>query len=142
MIEKIDKTLDEWRMILTPEQFRITRLGENEVQFTGKYDKFHKEGKYVCVCCGNKIFGSKGKYKEGTGWPNFFMPYGPESVEIWPDKKTSLNRKEVICAKCEAHLGYLYESRKSPTGKNFSINSVALHFVPQKSGERPDEYLV
>lgn len=142
MIEKIHKSLDEWRMILTPKQFHVTRLGENEVQFTGKYDVFHEEGKYVCVCCGNKIFGSKGKYHEGEGWPNFFMPYGPESVEIRNDKETNLNRKEVICARCEAHLGYLYESKKSPTGKNFSINSAALHFVPRKEGERADEYLV
>jgi len=142
MLERINKTFDEWCMILTPEQFRITRLGEDEVQFTGKYDNFHEEGKYVCVCCGNKLFGSKGKYREGRGWPNFFMPYGPESVEVCQDRKSKLNRKEVTCAKCEAHLGYLYESKNSPTGKNFSINSTALHFVPQKNGERSDEYLV
>ena len=142
MLEKIDKSLMEWEAILTPEQFRVTRLGETEVQFTGKYDNFHEEGKYVCVCCGNKVFGSKGKYHEGEGWPNFFMPYGPESVEIRHDKKTDLNRKEVICAKCEAHLGHLYESKNSPTGKKFCINSTALRFVPQKEGDRGDEYLV
>ncbi len=142
MIEKVIKTEDEWRVILTPEQFRVTRLGENEVQFTGKYDNFHEEGKYVCVCCGNKVFGSKGKYKEGQGWPNFFMPYGPESVEILLDCKTDLNRKEVKCARCDAHLGCLYKSQHSPTGKNFSINSVALRFVPKKDGEGSDEYLV
>jgi len=141
-MEKIKKSLEEWSQILTPEQFRITRLGENEVQFTGKYDNFHEEGKYVCVCCGNNLFGSKGKYKEGKGWPNFFMPYGPESVEILPDCKSDLDRKKVVCARCDAYLGCLYESKHSPTGKNFSINSTALRFVPQKLKERSDEYLV
>jgi len=141
-MEKIYKSLDEWRMILTPEQFQVTRLGENEVQFTGKYDNFHEEGKYVCVCCGNKLFGSKGKYKEGKGWPNFFMPYGPESVIISPDCKDDLHRKKVVCACCDAYLGCLYKSKHSPTGKNFSINSTALRFVPQKIGDREDEYLV
>ena len=142
MIEKIAKTLHEWEMLLTPQQFRVTRLGEDEVQFSGKYDNFHEDGKYVCVCCGNNLFGCRGKYKEGKGWPYFFAPYGFDSVVICEDKKSNLDRKEVVCVQCDAHLGYLFEKEDYPTGKNFRINSTALRFIPQKDGEGSDECLV
>lgn len=142
MIEKVIKTDEEWKAILSPDQFRITRLGEDEVQFSGKYDNFHEDGKYVCVCCDSNLFGARGKYKDGKGWPYFFMPYDEESIVICKDKKSSLDRKKVACAVCDAQLGYLFEKEDSPTGKNFRINSTALRFIPQKNGEGSDEYLI
>jgi len=141
-MDKVTKTDREWQVLLTPDQFRVTRLKEDEVQFSGKYDNFHEDGKYVCVCCDNNLFGAKGKYKEGKGWPYFFMPYDEESIVVCSDKRSPLDRRAVACARCDSHLGYIFEKEDSPTGKNFRINSTALKFIPQKNVDGSDEYLV
>lgn len=123
--DKIQKTTDEWRAELTPEQFRVCRQCGTEAPFTGEYWDCHDRGMYRCVCCNNALFDSEVKYESGSGWPSFWQPL-PDSIVTRLDTQHGIERTEVLCRKCEAHLGHVFDDGPEPTGLRFCINSAVL----------------
>jgi peptide-methionine (R)-S-oxide reductase len=128
-VEKIVKTDEEWRKQLSPAEFEVTRKGGTERAFTGKLNKNYAEGIYRCVCCGTALFHSKTKFDSGTGWPSFFAPIAKENVVEKLDATLGMTRIENQCARCEAHLGHVFDDGPRPTGRRYCMNSVALSFV-------------
>ena len=122
------KTREEWRKILTPEEFHVLREKGTEKPFTGKYVDHKKKGVYKCAGCGNELFSSDTKFDSGTGWPSFGAPISEDSLEMKPDKNLGVLRTEVLCSQCGGHLGHVFNDGPEPTGKRFCINSVALQF--------------
>jgi len=130
MATKVQKTDEEWRALLTREQFDVTRRHGTERPFTGKYHNAKDKGAYVCVCCGNPLFSSDTKFDSGTGWPSFYAPVTEEAVATRADNSLFMRRTEVLCAACDAHLGHVFEDGPQPTGLRYCMNSVALRLKP------------
>ena len=133
-MDTLEKSLEEWREALSPEQFTICRLGGTERAFTGEYYATKTAGVYQCACCATPLFDSQAKYDSGCGWPSYFQPIDEQAIVEKEDLSHGMRRIEVRCARCDAHLGHVFPDGPRPTGLRYCINSASLKLVP-----RPNE---